>query len=185
MKLCHEALLDGARERAGGKERETALRWLEVIPHALAVAREASGKSPGARDTRVLCHGDLWSAHVYFDGDDFVGFVDFDSLVFAPSALDLAQLIGHFGGWGTRAVELEAYERIAPLGERCREALQRELPLELVADLVGEGLWALRALYGQLSSETNPVQREAHVLNMSVLLGCLEDASEEVEALLG
>ena len=182
MKLCHEVLLDGARERAGGKERETALRWLEVVPHALAVAREASGKSPGARDTRVLCHGDLWPAHVYFDGDDFVGFADFDSLVFAPSALDLAQLIGHFGGWGTRAVVLEAYERIAPLGERCREALQRELPLELVADLVGEGLWAL---YGQLSSETNPVQREAHVLNMSVLLGCLEDASEEVEALLG
>jgi Ser/Thr protein kinase RdoA (MazF antagonist) len=101
-------------------------------------------KPPGGRGVAcVLCHGDLWPAHVYFDGEDFVGFVDFESLVFAPSALDLAQLIAHFGGWGTRGVVLGAYERITPLGERCRSALQRELPQELVADLVGEGLWAL------------------------------------------
>ena len=53
---------------------------------------------------------------------------------------------------------------LAFLGERCGEALRREVLLEVVADLVGEGLWALRALYGQLSSETTPVQREAHVL---------------------
>jgi hypothetical protein len=126
MKLCPEALLDGARELVGGKERATALRWLEVVPHTLAVAREASEKPAGGRGAaRVLCHGDLWPAHVYFDGDDFVGFVDFASLVFAPSALDLAQLIAHFGGWGTRGVVLGAYERITPLGERYRSALQR------------------------------------------------------------
>ena len=40
------------------------------------------------------------------------------------------------------------------------------------------------ALYGQPSSEMNPVQREAHVFNLGVLLGCLEDASGEVEEIL-
>lgn len=119
-------------------------RFFSVRSHTLAVAREASEKPPGGRGVaRVLCHGDLWPAHLYFDGNAFVGFVDFESLVFAPSALDLAQLIAHFGGWGTRGVVLGAYERSTPLGERCRSALQRELPLELVEDLVGEGLWAL------------------------------------------
>jgi hypothetical protein len=99
---------------------------------------------PAAEASRACCAtATSGRVHLYFDGDDFVGFVDFESLVFAPSALDLAQLIALFGGWGTRGVVLGAYERITTLGERCRSALQRELPLELVADLVGEGLWAL------------------------------------------
>lgn len=101
-------------------------------------------------------------------------------MVFASAALDLAQLVGHFGDWDVRKGVLEAYEKIAPLGERCRGAL----PLEMVAGLAGEGLWSLRTLHGQPSSETNPVQREAHVLNLDVLLGCLEEASGEAEKIL-
>jgi Ser/Thr protein kinase RdoA (MazF antagonist) len=180
MDLCHATLLDGAREHACGKERKSALRWLEILPHALVAAREASEKPLGGRGAYVLCHGDLWPARVYFEGNAFVGFVDFESLVFAPAALDLAQLIGHFGGWDTREGVLEAYERIAPLGEGCRAALA----LEVVADLISEGLWSLRTLYGQPSSETNPVQREAHALNLDVLLGCLEEASGEARKAL-
>lgn len=180
MELCHDTLLAGAREHAGGKERTTALRWLEILPRALVAAREASEKQLGDRGAYVLCHGDLWSAHAFFDGNAFVGLVDFESLVFASAALDLAQLVGHFGGWDARKGVLEAYERIAPLGARCRAAL----PLEMVADLAGEGLWSLRALHGQSSSETNPVQREAHALNLDVLLGCLEEASGEAEKIL-
>jgi hypothetical protein len=68
-----------------------------------------------------------------------------------------------------------------PTGGRCEEALRREVTLELVADLVGEDPWALRALYGQ---PTTPAQRMAHVLEMGVLSGCLEGASGEVQELL-
>ncbi len=102
-------------------------------------------------------------------------------MVFASPALDLAQLVGHFGSWGDRDGVLGAYGRSALLGERCREAF----PLELVADLAGEGLWALRALYGQPPAETNPVQRGAHVINLGVLLGCFEEAYGELEKSLG
>lgn len=180
MGSCQEALLEGARERAGGEELETALRWLELLPRALLAVRGASEKPRDDRTAHVLCHGDLWPAHIFFDRNAFVGFVDFESLVFAPATLDLAQLVGHLGGWTAREAVLGAYERIAALGETDRLALS----LEVLADLAGEGLWALWALYGQPSSETNPVQREAHVLNLSVLLGCLEDASGEVEEFL-
>ncbi|MDP9474576.1 MAG: phosphotransferase [Actinomycetota bacterium] len=175
---CRATLLDGAQERAGGEERETALRWLELLPRALAAARGASEEPPGGRGGRVLCHGDLWPAHVHFDGDTFVGLVDFESLVFAPPTLDLAQLVGHFGGWGAREVVLDAYSRIAPLGERCRAAL----PTEVVADLAMEGFWSLRALYGQPPADTTPVQREAHALNLGVLLKCFEEAYQEAKA---
>jgi Ser/Thr protein kinase RdoA (MazF antagonist) len=177
---CHDTLLAGAREHAGGKERTTALRWLRLLPRALVAARQASDKLLGSRGAYVLCHGDLWPAHVYFDGRAFVGFVDFESLVFAPAPLDLAQLLGHFGGWDVRAGVLRAYERIAPLAEPCRAAL----PLEVVADLVGEGFWSLRALYGQPSSETNPGQRGAHALNLNLLFRCLEKAFGEAKKVL-
>ncbi len=176
------ALLDGVRERAEGKEQETAQRWLGLLPRALSVAHEVSEKLlGGSRNAHVLCHADLWPAHVYFEGDAFVGFVDFESMVFASPALDLAQLIGHFGGWDAREDVLRAYERIAPLEERCRAGL----PLEIVADLASEGLWSLRALYGEPLSRTTRAQREAHTLNLGMLLGCLEGASREAETVRG
>ncbi len=167
------ALLEGVRERAHGKERETAKRWLDLLPSALSVAREVSEKLlGGSRSAYVLCHADLWPAHVYFDGDAFVGFVDFESMVFASPTLDLAQLIGHFDGWGAWEDMLRAFERIAPLEEWCRAAL----PLEIVADLASEGIWSLWALYGEPLSRTTRAQREAHTLNLDILLGCLVGA---------
>ena len=176
------ALLDGVRERADGKERETAQRWLDLLPHTLSAAREVSESLlGGSRRACLLCHGDLWPAHVYFEGDAFVGFVDFESLVFASPALDLAQLVGHFGGWDAREDVLQTYERIVPLQEQCRAAL----PLEIVADLASEGLWSLQALYDQSPSKTTRAQREAHTLNLGTLLGCLERASREIETVRG
>jgi hypothetical protein len=124
---------------------------------------------------------DVWPAHVYFDGDAFVGFVDFESLVSAPPVLDLAQLIGHFGGWDAREDALRAYERIAPLETRCRATL----PLEIVADLAGEGIWSLQALCEVSPSERTRAEREAHALNLGVLLGCLEGAAREAEMIRG
>lgn len=176
-----EAWLEGVRERAG-VEAEIVRRWLGLLPRALSAALEVSEKRFGCgRSAYVLCHGDLWPAHVYFDGDAFVGFVDFESLVSAPPVLDLAQLIGHFGGWDAREDALRAYERIAPLETRCRATL----PLEIVADLAGEGIWSLQALCEVSPSERTRAEREAHALNLGVLLGCLEGAAREAEMVRG
>ena len=102
-------------------------------------------------------------------------------MAFAPPTLDLAQLVAHFGGWETRAEVVLAYERFAPLEDRHRAAL----PSEVVADLAGEGLWSLKALYAGPSTGPTGAQRTAHEHNLRVLLGCLEKALGEAEALIG
>lgn len=87
--------------RDAGEESEVAWRWLELLPGALAAAREASEALPDeGGGTRVVCHGGLWPAHAWFDGEAFVGFTDLESLTFASPALNLAQLVTHFPGWG-------------------------------------------------------------------------------------
>lgn len=154
-----------------------ALRWLELLPRAIASAREISETLPEATtEDCILCHGDLWPAHVHFDGDTFIGFTDFESLCFATPALDLAQLVLHFGGWEIRGDVLRSYETVAPLNERDRAVL----PLEAVADLAGEGYWSLEALYGHVSSRTTSTQRAAHALNLRKLIGSLEQVVEEM-----
>lgn len=156
-----------------------ALRWLELLPKAVEAAREACGGLPGRpRLGYALCHGDLWPAHVYFRGHAFVGFADFESLCFASPALDLAQLVLHFGGWEMREAVLRGYGRVATLDERDSYLL---LPLEAVADLADEGYWALEALYGATSSGTTAAaQRTAHSLNLRGLLESLEPVTEEM-----
>ena len=175
------ALAEGARWCARGEERAIALRWLGMLPHAVSTAREVSEKLFGDPGKNVLCHGDLWPAHIHFDDSAFAGFTDFQSLSFASPALDLAQLVAHFGGWAAREDVVRSYERLAPFGERDRAAL----PLEAVADLAGEGLWSLEALYGEYSGETTRAQGAAHRSNLRVLVECLEDASREAEAVAG
>jgi len=153
------------------------LRWSELLPKAVEAAREVCGDLPeGPRLGYVLCHGDLWPAHVHFEGDAFVGFTDFESLCFASPALDLAQLVLHFGGWRIREDVLRGYDRVAPLDERDRSLL----PVEAVADLADEGYWALEALYGAVSSRTTAAQRTAHSLNLRGLLEPLELVTEEM-----
>lgn len=85
--------------RDAGEESEVAWRWLELLPGALAAAREASEALPDeGGGTRVVCHGDLWPAHTWFDREAFVGFTDLESLTFASPALNLAQLVTHVPG---------------------------------------------------------------------------------------
>jgi Ser/Thr protein kinase RdoA (MazF antagonist) len=173
--IRREALLSDVRARAEGEGLGLALRWLELLPRTIAAARKASEKPLGtAPQNHVVCHGDLWPAHVYFDGDALVGFTDFESLCFAAPALDLAQLVLHFGGWETREDVLRRYEAVAPLDERDRVALA----LEAVVDLAGEGYWSLEALYGEVSPRTTPTQRAAHALNLRELIGSLEQLVE-------
>jgi Ser/Thr protein kinase RdoA (MazF antagonist) len=105
----------------------------------------------------VLCHADLWPAHVRFEGDSFAGFADFESLAFASPAMDLAQLVGHFGGWQTFDPVLGAYGASAPL----KKGDIASLAPEAVADLTAEGLWALEALYGR-SGDASPAQEATH-----------------------
>lgn len=173
----HEPLLSAVRTGTEGPERCVALRWLELLPKAVEAAREVYGDLPeGPRLRYALCHGDLWPAHVHFDGDAFVGFTDFESLCFASPALDLAQLVLHFGGWRIREDVLRGYDSVAPLDERDRSLL----PVEAVADLADEGYWALEALYGAVSSRTTAAQRTAHSLNLHGLLEPLELVTEEM-----
>jgi Ser/Thr protein kinase RdoA (MazF antagonist) len=178
----HEALRSEVQSRAEGEERHVALRWLELLPETLAAARKASETfSEEASGEYVVCHGDLWPAHVHFDGDAFVGFTDFESLCFAAPALDLAQLILHFGRWEMRENVLQSYETVAPLAERDRSML----PVEAVVDLADEGYWSLEAVYGDTSSQTTSAQRAAHMLNLREVIGSLERTAEEVRRIGG
>ncbi|MDQ4127506.1 MAG: phosphotransferase, partial [Actinomycetota bacterium] len=173
----YESLLPAVLTGTEGPELHVALRWLELLPKAVEAAHEACGDFPeGLRRGYALCHGDLWPAHVYFEGDAFVGFTDFESLCFASPALDLAQLLLHFGGWEIREEVLRDYDRLAPLDERDRSLV----PLEAVADLADEGFWALEALYGVASYRTTAAQRAAHSLNLRELLVSLEPIAEEI-----
>ena len=172
-----DLLLPAVRTGVEGPERRVALRWLELLPEAVAAACEACGDPPEEpRRGHAVCHGDLWPAHVHFEGYAFVGFADFESLCFGPPALDLAQLVLHFGGWEMREDVLAHYDRVAPLDERDRSLL----PLEAVADLAYEGQWALEASYGAASRRTTATQRTAHALNLRELLVSLELVTEQI-----
>lgn len=160
------------RARAADEDRRIGLGWLALLPRALGAALEAAERlSPGGTG-EVLCHADLWPAHVRFEGDSFTGFTDFESLVFANPALDLAQLLGHFGGWKTAGTVLRSYRTVAPLTEEDEASLAPEA----VADLTAEGLWALEALYGERSS-ISPAQKASHKLNLRLLFSPLEKAA--------
>ena len=137
-------LREGVRRRAEGADRTAALRWLGEMPGAIRAAHEAALRPPEDRPSRVLCYGDVWPAHAFFEGDEFARFVDFEFLAYGPSALDLAQLVAHFGGWKRRGEVVRSYGEVRELGEHERAALAPEA----VADLAGEGLWSLSALYG-------------------------------------
>ena len=178
----YEALSIEAKSTAEGEERSVALRWLELLPGAVEAAREASEMLPEAGpEDYVVCHGDLWPAHVHFDGGTFVGFTDFESVCFASPVLDLAQLALHFGGWGTQQYVLRSYETVASLAGRDRFAL----PVEAVVDLAAEGYWSLEALYGNASSRTTSAQRATHVINLRELVGSLELIAAEMRRLGG
>lgn len=168
-------LLRVVRSRGTGEELETARMWLTLLPLALEAARRLAGRVPPDGMSEMLCHADLWPVHVRFKGSSFAGFVDFESLTIASPAMDLAQLLGHFGGWETTGAVLRSYAAVAPL----KEGDMMSLAPEAVADLATEGLWALEELYGTPSS--NRVAQEvenAHWLNLGLLFDPLQNAAD-------
>lgn len=176
-RVRHEALLADVQARAEGGNRRIALRWLELLPKAIALAEATVSDHPlGARSVSTLCHGDLWAPHVFFAGKTFVGLADFEGLCFSSPASDLAQLIVHFNGWPARDTVVDAYEEVSPLdGED--EAV---LSAAAVADLAWEGYWSLGLLYGEGPS-LGLTQKEAHETNLRMLLGSLELVVAEIE----
>jgi len=171
----HAPLLRAVRSRGTDEELETARLWLTLLPRALDAARRSAERVPPDGMSEVLCHADLWPAHVRFKGGSFAGFVDFESLTFASPALDLAQLLGHFSGWETAGAVLRSYAAVAPLKEEDVVSLSSEA----VADLAAEGLWAIEELYGAPAS--NHVAQEvknAHRLNLGLLFDPLQKAAD-------
>jgi hypothetical protein len=129
-----ESLRRAARAQGNSEEYDTARRWLAVLPPALEAARRAVCRLRPGATSEVLCHADLWPAHVRFEGGSFAGFADFESLAFASPAMDLAQFVGHFGGWRTVGTVLGAYGASA----RLKEGDIVSLAPEAVADLSAE-----------------------------------------------
>ena len=167
------------RESERSVGRRVAMGWLAVLPRAVALAERALRAHPGAaRSVSTLCHGDLWPRHVFMDGAQFGGFVDFERLVFSSPAFDLAQLVVHFNGWGARAAVVDAYAAIAPLGDDDRAVL----PAAAALDLAGEGLWSLGELYGAGRGPDDGADRATHGANLRLLLASLEAVVGELEA---
>jgi Ser/Thr protein kinase RdoA (MazF antagonist) len=126
-----EVLLTEVRVRTEDGDRRVALRWLELLPAAIAPAETTLRDRPVcASSVSTVCHGDLWAPHVHFDGTTFVGFTDFGSLHLGSPAVDLAQLILHFNGWSARYAVVDAYCKVSSLGED-----EAELPAAAMVDL--------------------------------------------------
>jgi Ser/Thr protein kinase RdoA (MazF antagonist) len=80
------------------EEQTVVVRWRSLLPVLINyLGASIAVEQEGIEDGDVICHGDLWPAHVYFSNGAFRGFVDFGALTFTTPALDLAQLILHFG----------------------------------------------------------------------------------------
>jgi len=158
------AAVEGA---AVSPERAVAMRWLALLPRAVALAeRVLRTDLASARAVAIVCHGDLWAQHVYVVGHRFSGFVDFERLACGSPASDLAQLILHFNGWRARLAVERAYGAWRPLGGGERALL----PAAAARDLAAEALWSLESLYGA----DEPAAVVAHRHNLRALLPSLE-----------
>lgn len=126
-----------------------------------------------AENGAIICHGDLWPAHVYFNNGVFCGFVDFGALTFTTPAIDLAQLILHFGGWQSYGEVLAIYTHIYPLAA----VDMNMIPIAAALDVVSEGYWALEQL---CTGHTSAQVTAAHRHNLRFLLPSLEALVEEL-----
>ena len=157
-----------------GGDRTLALRWLETLPRAIFLARAILDRHPeSANAVSTVCHGDLWAAHIYADERGFSGFIDFESLTWSSPTVDVAQLLVHCGDWRQRDAVVQAYSSVLPLTTDGWNVL----PAAVIADVAGEGLWAMSALATGL-----PSHRIAHSNNLTALFQSLSLVVEEVEA---
>lgn len=147
------------------------LNLLSILVNYLRL-RIATGWEEHGADN-VICHGDLWPDHVYFSKRLFRGFVDFGALTFTTPAIDLAQLILHFGGWQTYDEVLAVYTNDRPLSAQTVTMI----PIAAAFDLITEGYWSLE----QLKLERLPAhEKAAHWHNLRMLLSSVEALVEEL-----
>lgn len=145
-----------------------AQRWFTLLPHAATLARHLLIAYPQqAKATTTACHGDLWAAHIYADGLEVRGFIDFESLHYGNPATDIAQLILHCNGWAERDAVVQPYYRHRPL-TMAEEAI---LAAAAALDLIAEANWSLSAL---TASWCAPTAADAHRDNLVQLLPSLE-----------
>lgn len=134
------------RLRAAASRNPPVQRWIRVSERALPAATAALESVPEQwTGMSVVGHHDLWPAHVLFSRRDederLTGLVDFTDLAAGSPLLDLAHLVGHFGGWSADAAEivLGTYGAIRALTPEER----RLLPAVVAIDLVAEAGWLL------------------------------------------
>lgn len=146
--------------------------WLDLLPVVTArLHRRATDHISIGEQEGIICHNDLWPDHVYFADGSFRGFVDFGALTFTSPAIDLAQLILHFGGWQTCEEVLTVYTSCRPLSTQDIGML----PIAAASDLVSEGYWSL----SQLRDENLPEPEvAAHWHNLHMLLPSLKALAE-------
>jgi Ser/Thr protein kinase RdoA (MazF antagonist) len=88
----------------------------------------------------VIGHFNLWPAHLLLGrgggGERVTGLVDFANAAAGSPLVDLAQLVGHFGGWNGAAAEeaLGAYASAGSLAPEERRLLPAVAALDLVAE---------------------------------------------------
>jgi Ser/Thr protein kinase RdoA (MazF antagonist) len=151
--------VEGAWERARARLRPAAprrpaiQRWIRAGERGLRVAAHDLLAHPEiAQRPRVVGHHDLWPAHVLVSRPDggaprLSGVVDWVDASAGSPLLDLAQLVGHFGGWSAERAEevIAAYSAVA----RLEPDERRLLPAVATLDLIAETAWLLSVAYGQ------------------------------------
>lgn len=156
-----------------GNDQRIVRTWQSLLPVALTCAATAlAASSETAQEETVICHDDLWPRHVYVQGDQVCGFIDFESVAFSSPATDLAHAILHFGGWETAGTVLRAYQDVRPLPY----AVRALVPVAALLDLAGEGMWSLKQI-----SRVPAGNAEGHIHrhNLRVLLPSLTALVDE------
>lgn len=84
------------RWEAVSRHRRDVLAFFRDFPIQVLLDRFAEPQQ--LRVPLQICLRDVWSAHVLFTGDVVTGLIDFDALRVDSIALDLARLLGSYGG---------------------------------------------------------------------------------------
>jgi aminoglycoside phosphotransferase (APT) family kinase protein len=121
VRALHDAALpawSGASLREKAASLDAECRWLlahDVVPRDLVRRNREVAEAALRPGTPVFMHGDLQVAHVFVDGDEVTGILDWSEAGRGSAMYDLASLtLGHperlgdvVGGYGADAVDLE------------------------------------------------------------------------------
>ncbi len=131
--------------------------WPQALERLPALRREAAAVA-GLTTALVPCIRDVWEAHVFFQGDQVVGLIDFTAMGLDTVAADLARLLGSMSRpehphW---AAGLAAYEALRPL----RAAESRLLAwLDRSLLVAAVGTWVRRLCFQQRQYPAEPLLR--------------------------